>query len=124
MALTPCHAMFQFYVADGRLSCQLYQRSADIFLGVPFNIASYSLLTHMMAQQCGLDVGEFIWTGGDCHLYVNHVEQARLQLTREPMPLPTLLIHRCPDSIFDYRFEDFEVSGYQSHPPIKAPIAV
>ena len=124
MALTPCHAMFQFYVADGRLSCQLYQRSADIFLGVPFNIASYSLLTHMMAQQCGLDVGEFIWTGGDCHLYVNHLEQARLQLTREPMPLPTLLIHRRPDSIFDYRFEDFEVTGYQSHPPIRAPIAV
>jgi thymidylate synthase len=116
--------MFQFYVADGRLSCQLYQRSADIFLGVPFNIASYSLLTHMMAQQCGLDVGEFIWTGGDCHLYVNHLEQARLQLAREPMPLPTLLIHRRPDSIFDYRFEDFEVAGYQSHPPIKAPIAV
>ena len=124
MALTPCHAMFQFYVADGRLSCQLYQRSADIFLGVPFNVASYSLLTHMMAQQCDLDVGEFIWTGGDCHLYANHLEQARLQLAREPLPLPTLRINRRPDSIFDYRFEDFEVTGYQSHPPIKAPIAV
>lgn len=124
MALAPCHCLFQFWVGDGRLSCQLYQRSADLFLGVPFNIASYALLTHMMAQQCDLDVGEFIWTGGDCHLYVNHLEQAQRQLTRAPMRLPTLLIHRRPDSIFDYRFEDFEVSGYQSHPPIKAPIAV
>ena len=124
MALMPCHAFFQFYVAEGRLSCQLYQRSADIFLGVPFNIASYALLTHMVAEQCDLGVGEFIWTGGDCHLYVNHVEQARLQLSREPLPLPTLTIKRRPDSIFDYRFEDFEITGYQSHPAIKAPIAV
>jgi len=124
MALTPCHAMFQFYVASGRLSCQLYQRSADIFLGVPFNIASYALLTHMMAQQCDLAVGEFIWTGGDCHLYVNHFEQARLQLAREPLPLPRLEIKRRPDTIFDYRFEDFEITGYQPHPAIKAPIAV
>jgi thymidylate synthase len=116
--------MFQFYVADGRLSCQLYQRSADIFLGVPFNIASYSLLTHMMAQQCDLGVGEFVWTGGDCHLYVNHLEQARLQLAREPLPPPALAINRRPDSIFEYRFEDFEITGYQSHPAIKAPIAV
>ncbi len=124
MALTPCHALFQFYVANGRLSCQLYQRSADIFLGVPFNIASYALLTHMMAQQCDLDVGEFIWTGGDCHLYVNHFEQARLQLSREPLPLPRLEIKRRPESIFDYQFEDFAVVGYQSHSAIKAPIAV
>jgi len=124
MALTPCHAMFQFYVADGRLSCQLYQRSADIFLGVPFNIASYALLTHMMAQQCDLGVGDFIWTGGDCHLYLNHSEQAQLQLSREPRPLPRLEIKRRPASIFDYRYEDFEFTGYQSHPPIKAPIAV
>jgi thymidylate synthase len=124
MALTPCHAMFQFYVADGRLSCQLYQRSADIFLGVPFNIASYALLTHMMAQQCDLGVGDFIWTGGDCHLYLNHSEQAQLQLSREPRPLPRLGIKRRPASIFDYRYEDFEFAGYQSHPPIKAPIAV
>ena len=124
MALTPCHALFQFYVANGRLSCQLYQRSADIFLGVPFNIASYALLTQMMAQQCDLDLGDFIWTGGDCHLYVNHFEQARLQLSREPLPLPRLEIKRRPDTIFDYRFEDFEIAGYQSHPAIKAPIAV
>jgi len=124
MALTPCHALFQFYVAGGRLSCQLYQRSADIFLGVPFNIASYALLTHMMAQQCDLEPGEFIWTGGDCHLYVNHQEQARLQLSREPLPLPRLEIKRRPETIFDYRYEDFEVVGYQSHPAIKAPIAV
>jgi len=124
MALPPCHALFQFYVADGRLSCQLYQRSADIFLGVPFNIASYSLLTHMVAQQCELEVGEFIWTGGDCHLYSNHLEQARLQLSREPRPLPTLHIKRKPDSLFDYRFEDFEIIGYDPHPGIKAPIAV
>ena len=124
MKLPPCHAFFQFYVADGRLSCQLYQRSADIFLGVPFNIASYALLTHMMAQQCDLEPGEFIWTGGDCHLYVNHQEQARLQLSREPLPLPRLEIKRRPETIFDYRYEDFEVVGYQSHPAIKAPIAV
>jgi thymidylate synthase len=124
MALTPCHALFQFYVADGRLSCQLYQRSADVFLGVPFNVASYALLTHMVAQQCDLGVGEFIWTGGDTHLYVNHVEQARTQLSREPYPLPRLVIKRRPESIFDYRFEDFEFVGYQAHPAIKAPIAV
>jgi thymidylate synthase len=124
MALTPCHALFQFYVADGRLSCQLYQRSADVFLGVPFNIASYALLTHMVAQQCDLGVGDFIWTGGDCHLYLNHSAQAQLQLSREPLPLPRLEIRRRPDSIFDYRFEDFEFAGYHAHPSIKAPIAV
>lgn len=124
MALPPCHALFQFYVADGRLSCQLYQRSADIFLGVPFNIASYSLLTHMVAQQCGLDVGEFIWTGGDCHLYSNHLEQAQLQMSREPRALPKLVIKRKPESLFDYEFEDFEFVGYDPHPGIKAPIAV
>ena len=124
MALAPCHAFFQFYVADGKLSCQLYQRSADIFLGVPFNIASYALLTHMVAQQCSLDVGEFIWTGGDCHLYSNHLEQVELQLSREPYSLPQLKIHRKPDSIFDYQFEDFEIVGYESHPHIKAPVAV
>ena len=124
MALPPCHALFQFYVADGRLSCQLYQRSADYFLGVPFNIASYALLTHMFAQQCDLQPGEFVWTGGDGHLYTNHLEQARLQLTREPYALPQLNILRRPDSIFGYRFEDFQIDGYQSHPAIKAPIAV
>lgn len=124
MALPPCHALFQFYVADGRLSCQLYQRSADIFLGVPFNIASYSLLTHMVAQQCGLDVGEFIWTGGDCHLYSNHLEQAQLQMSREPRALPKLVIKRKPESLFDYEFEDFAFVGYDPHPGIKAPIAV
>jgi len=124
MKLPPCHALFQFYVADGKLSCQLYQRSADIFLGVPFNIASYALLTHMMAQQAGLEVGDFVWTGGDCHLYSNHLEQADLQLAREPLPLPKLVIKRKPDSLFDYRFEDFEVVGYQSHAGIKAPVAV
>jgi thymidylate synthase len=124
MALTPCHAFFQFHVADGRLSCQLYQRSADIFLGVPFNIASYSLLTQMMAQQCDLEPGEFIWTGGDCHLYVNHLEQARTQLEREPRPLPRLSIRRRPESMFDYCFEDFEFRDYQPHPAIRAPIAV
>ena len=124
MALAPCHAFFQFYVADGKLSCQLYQRSADIFLGVPFNIASYALLTHMVAQQCNLDVGDFIWTGGDCHLYSNHLEQVELQLSRTPYPLPQLKIHRKPDSIFDYQFEDFEIVGYESHPHIKAPVAV
>jgi len=124
MALAPCHAFFQFYVADGRLSCQLYQRSADIFLGVPFNVASYALLTHMLAQQCGLGAGEFIWTGGDCHLYVNHVEQADLQLAREPHPLPHLSFRRRPPSIFEYEYEDFEITGYRHHPPIKAPVAV
>ena len=124
MALPPCHSLFQFYVADGRLSCQLYQRSADTFLGVPFNIASYALLTHMMAQQCDLEPGEFIWTGGDTHLYSNHLEQARLQLTREPLPLPRLNIKRRPDSIFDYRFDDFEIVDYQAHPHIPAPVAV
>ncbi len=131
MALMPCHAFFQFYVAPptevgqrGRLSCQLYQRSADIFLGVPFNIASYALLTHMVAQQCDLDVGDFIWTGGDCHIYSNHTEQVALQLSREPRAYPTLHIKRRPDSIFDYQFEDFEVTGYDPHPAIKAPVAV
>jgi len=124
MALAPCHALFQFYVADGRLSCQLYQRSADIFLGVPFNIASYALLTHMVAQQTDLEVGDFIWTGGDCHLYSNHVEQATEQLARAPYPLPKLVINRRPASLFDYRFEDFEIQGYQSHPHIKAPVAI
>ena len=124
MALPPCHAFFQFYVADGKLSCQLYQRSADIFLGVPFNIASYALLTHMIAQQTGLTPGEFIWTGGDCHLYTNHMEQVKLQLSRTPMSLPQLAIHRQPTSIFDYQFEDFELVGYQHHDPIKAPVAV
>ena len=124
MALAPCHAFFQFYVADGKLSCQLYQRSADIFLGVPFNIASYALLTHMMAQQCNLEVGDFIWTGGDCHLYSNHLEQVDLQLSRDFYPLPKLNILRKPDSIFDYEFEDFEIAGYESHPPIKAPVAI
>jgi thymidylate synthase len=124
MALAPCHAFFQFYVAGGRLSCQMYQRSADIFLGVPFNIASYALLTHMVAQQCDLAPGDFIWTGGDCHLYLNHLEQAREQLSRQPHPLPRLEIKRRPASIFDYRYEDFEIHGYQSHPHIKAPVAV
>lgn len=124
MALPPCHCLFQFYVADGKLSCQLYQRSCDIFLGVPFNIASYSLLTHMVAQQCGLGLGDFVWTGGDCHIYDNHVEQVQLQLSREPRPYPKLVIHRKPDSIFDYKFEDFEIVGYDPHPHIKAPVAV
>lgn len=124
MALAPCHAFFQFYVADGKLSCQLYQRSADIFLGVPFNIASYALLTHMVAQQTGLAPGEFIWTGGDCHLYSNHMEQVELQLSRTPLELPKLAIHRQPKSIFDYEYEDFEVVGYESHPAIKAPVAI
>lgn len=124
MALTPCHALFQFYVANQKLSCQLYQRSADVFLGVPFNIASYALLTHMIAQQCHLEVGEFIWTGGDCHLYLNHIEQAKLQLSRQPFPLPQLEIKRCPPSIQDYCFEDFSILNYQAHPSIKAPIAV
>jgi thymidylate synthase len=124
MRLAPCHVMAQFYVIGNRLSCQLYQRSADIFLGVPFNIASYALLTHMIAQQCDLDVGEFIWTGGDCHIYLNHLEQARLQLSREPFPSPQLIIKRKPESIFDYRFEDFEIANYQAHPHISAPVAV
>jgi len=123
MALQPCHALFQFFVADGRLSCQLYQRSADVFLGVPFNIASYALLTHMVAQQCELQPGEFIWTGGDCHLYNNHLEQADLQLSRVPLPPPRLALRRAP-SLFDYRYEDFEFVNYQYHPAIKAPIAV
>jgi thymidylate synthase len=124
MALLPCHALFQFYVADGCLSCQLYQRSADIFLGVPFNIASYALLTHMVAQQCGFEPGEFIWTGGDCHLYVNHLEQADLQLARKPLALPRLDIRRKPASLFDYEFADFEFAGYEPHPAIRAPVAV
>ena len=124
MALAPCHAFYQFYVAGGRLSCQMYQRSADIFLGVPFNIASYALLTHMVAQQCELEVGDFIWSGGDCHLYLNHLEQAREQLSRSPYALPRLAIGRRPPTLFDYRFEDFEVSGYESHPHIKAPVAI
>jgi thymidylate synthase len=124
MALMPCHAFFQFYVAEGRLSCQLYQRSADIFLGVPFNIASYALLTHMLAQQCHLAVGDFIWTGGDCHIYSNHTEQVALQLARQPYAYPTLHIKRRPASIFDYALEDFEVLGYEHHPAIKAPVAV
>ena len=135
MALMPCHAFFQFYVAPGtkpgadgktrgKLSCQLYQRSADIFLGVPFNIASYALLTHMVAQQCDLDVGDFIWTGGDCHIYSNHSEQVALQLSRAPLSYPTLQIQRRPDSIFDYQFEDFMFAGYEHHPAIKAPVAV
>ena len=124
MALAPCHALFQFYVAGGRLSCQLYQRSADVFLGVPFNIASYALLTHMVAQQCDLEVGDFVWSGGDCHLYLNHLEQARLQLERQPKPLPRLRILRRPPSILEYRYEDFAVEGYDPAPGIRAPIAV
>ncbi|MBT1697784.1 thymidylate synthase [Fulvivirgaceae bacterium PWU4] len=124
MALPPCHALFQFYVADGKLSCQLYQRSCDTFLGLPFNIASYALLVHMIAQQCNLGVGDFVWTGGDVHIYSNHIEQVNLQLTREPYPLPALHLRRKPASIFDYQFEDFEIRNYQAHPSIKAPIAV
>lgn len=124
MALPPCHLLFQFYVNEGKLSCQLYQRSADVFLGVPFNIASYSLLTHMMAQQCNLDVGEFIWTGGDCHIYNTHREQVQLQLSRTPYPLPQLIIKRKPQSIFEYQFDDFEFANYQHHPAISAPVAV
>ena len=124
MALAPCHALFQFHVAQGRLSCQLYQRSADVFLGVPFNIASYALLLHMMAQQTGLKPGELVWTGGDCHLYTNHMVQTELQLTREPLPLPRLVIKRKPESLFEYRFEDFELIDYYAHGSIKAPIAV
>ena len=124
MKLPPCHALFQFYVLEGKLSCQLYQRSADLFLGVPFNIASYALLTHMMAQQCDLGVGDFIWTGGDCHIYSNHHEQVELQLSRKPFPYPELVIKRKPPSIFDYEYEDFEVRGYECHGAIKAPVAV
>lgn len=124
MALPPCHMMFQCYVANGKLSCQLYQRSADAFLGVPFNIASYSLLTHMLAQQCGLDVGEFIWTGGDCHIYDNHQDQVALQLSREPYPLPSLVIHRKPESILNYVYDDFSFENYQHHPLIKGVVAV
>jgi len=124
MALMPCHALFQFYVANRKLSCQLYQRSADAFLGVPFNIASYALLTHMLAQQCDLQLGDFIWVGGDCHLYLNHLEQVDMQLGRSPYPLPELRIKRRPPSLFDYSFDDFEIVGYQCHAAIKAPIAV
>jgi thymidylate synthase len=124
MALMPCHAFFQFYVAGNRLSCQLYQRSADVFLGVPFNIASYALLIHMMAQQCDLEPGELVWSGGDCHLYLNHLEQADLQLGRVPLPLPQLRLRRRPPSIFDYDYEDFEFVNYQHHAAIKAPVAV
>jgi thymidylate synthase len=124
MALLPCHAFFQFFVADGRLSCQLYQRSADLFLGVPFNIASYAVLTHMVAQQCDLGLGDFVWTGGDCHLYRNHLEQVDLQLGREPLPLPRLEIRRRPPTLFDYAFEDFAVLDYRHHAAIKAPVAV
>lgn len=124
MALPPCHLLFQFYVGDGKVSCQLYQRSADAFLGVPFNIASYALLTHMIAQQTQLEAGEFIWTGGDCHIYRNHFDQVQLQLTRHPYPLPKLIIHRQPATLFDYHFEDFEFLNYQSHAAIKAPVAI
>ncbi|MEP4546083.1 MAG: thymidylate synthase [Saccharospirillum sp.] len=124
MALPPCHSLFQFYVANGKLSCQLYQRSCDVFLGLPFNIASYALLTHMVAQQAGLDVGDFVWSGGDVHLYLNHLEQTDLQLSREPYPLPQLRLARKPESLFDYRFDDFEILDYQSHPHIKAEVSV
>ncbi|GLI29961.1 MULTISPECIES: thymidylate synthase [Brachybacterium] len=124
MALAPCHALFQFEVHDGKLSCQLYQRSADLFLGVPFNIASYALLTHMVAQQTDLEVGDFVWTGGDCHIYDNHVEQVERQLSREPYPYPELRLNRRPDSILEYEPEDIEIVGYQHHPGIKAPVAV
>lgn len=124
MALAACHTLFQFYVANNKLSCMLMARSQDYLLGTPFNIASYALLTHMIAQQCDLDVGDFVWTGGDVHLYNNHLDQAKLQLSREPKSLPTLSIKRKPESIFDYRYEDFEIVGYDPHPPIKAPIAV
>jgi thymidylate synthase len=124
MALVPCHLLFQFYVAEGRLSCQLYQRSADVFLGLPFNIASYSLLTHMVAQQCDLTPGEFVWSGGDVHLYLNHLQQADLQLSREPLPAPSLRLRRRPPSLFEYRFDDFEIRDYRYHPAIRAPVAV
>lgn len=124
MALPPCHALFQFYVANGKLSCQLYMRSTDVFLGLPFNIASYALLTHMIAQQCDLDVDDFVWTGGDTHLYLNHLDQSRLQLSRQPYSLPRLIIKRKPDSLFDYRFDDFEIVDYEAHPHIKAAVSV
>lgn len=124
MALPPCHLLFQFYVANKKLSCQLYQRSADSFLGVPFNIASYALLTYMIAQQCDLEVGDFVWTGGDCHIYTNHLEQVKLQLSRQPYPLPKLVITRKPASIFDYQFDDFTIENYQAHPHIKGMVAV
>ena len=124
MALPPCHLLFQFYVADGKLSCQLYQRSCDAGLGVPFNIASYALLTHLIAQQCNLQMGDFVWSGGDCHIYLNHLDQIDEQLTRAPYPLPKLVLKRKPESIFDYRFEDIEVVGYQSHPHIAMPVAI
>ena len=124
MALPPCHSLFQFYVADGKLSCQLYQRSADTFLGVPFNIASYALLTHMVAQQAGLELGDFVWSGGDVHIYSNHLDQVKEQLSRKPFPLPQLKIARKPESLFNYAFEDFEIVNYQYHPHIKAPVAV
>ncbi len=124
MRLPPCHLLFQFYVANGQLSCQLYQRSADLFLGVPFNIASYALLTHLVAQQTDLGVGELIWTGGDCHLYLNHLEQVQLQLSREPCPPPRLILRHKPETLFDYRYEDFEILDYRPHPAIKAPVAV
>jgi len=124
MSLTPCHALFQFWVGDGKLSCQLYQRSADVFLGVPFNIASYALLTHMFAQQCDLAAGDFIWTGGDCHLYLNHLEQVDTQLAREPYELPRLVLRRKPPTLFDYAYDDIEIAGYRSHPALRAPVAV
>jgi thymidylate synthase len=124
MALLPCHALFQFYVAESRLSCQLYQRSADALLGVPFNIASFALLTHMLAQQCDLAVGDLVWTGGDCHLYLNHLDQADLQLSRDPYPLPRLVLRRKPPSLFEYQYEDFEILDYRHHDAIKAPIAI
>jgi thymidylate synthase len=124
MALPPCHLLFQFYVVNGKLSCLLFQRSADAFLGVPFNLTSYSLLIHLVAQQCELEAGEFVWTGGDCHIYTNHIEQVKLQLTRNPYPLPQVVFRRKPDSIFDYQFEDFDIVNYQSHPRIAAPVAV
>ena len=124
MALAPCHVMYQFQVAAGRLSCMMTQRSGDIFLGIPYNTASTAFLTHMIAQQCDLEVGDFVWTGGDTHLYSNHMDQTHLQLSREPRPLPKLIIKRKPESIFDYRFEDFEIEGYDPHPGIKAPVAI
>jgi thymidylate synthase len=124
MALAACHTLFQFYVADGKLSCQLYQRSCDSFLGLPFNIASYALLTHMVAQQCDLAVGDFVWSGGDVHLYLNHIEQAQLQLSRQPLPLPQLRFTRRPASLFDYVYEDIVIDNYHPHPSIKAPISV